>query len=115
MSTNFSNTQQNKLNPYLVKEIMEAAPQQLLIKVYDFAILNCQRQDLVKTNNALQELINSLRFDTEEMNNISTGLLRLYQYCQDQMRKKNYTVVYKILTELRDTWTSAFKLIKVAA
>ncbi len=100
----------NKLNPYLVKEIMEATPQQLLIKIYDFAILNCQRKNLAKTNQALQELINSLKWEGEAVANVSAGLFKLYQYCQDEMRKKNYEMVYKILTELRDSWLSIFNM-----
>lgn len=98
----------NRANEYLVKEIMEASPQQLLIKIYDFAIANCQRHELIKTNNALQELINSLNFDHPEAKEISVGLLRLYQYCQDQMRSRNYQEVYRILTELRSSWVEAF-------
>jgi len=99
----------NRVNKYIENEILEANPKQLLIKVYDFAILNCQRHDMIKTNNAIQELINSLSFETEETKNISIGLLKLYQFCQDQMRKKNYDVVYKILFELRKTWIEAFQ------
>lgn len=99
----------NRFNKYVENEILEANPKQLLIKVYDFAILNCQRHDMVKTNNAIQELINGLSFETEETKNISIGLLKLYQFCQDQMRKKNYDVVYKILSELRNTWLEAFQ------
>jgi len=45
-----------RLNQYLVKEIMDATPQQLIIKLYDFAIVNCQRQNLVKTNAAYRNL-----------------------------------------------------------
>ncbi len=105
----FTQNKSNRLNPYLVKEIMEATPQQLLIKVYDFAIVNCKKQNLVKTNNALQELINSLRFDDEAAREISVGLFRLYQFCQDQMRKNNYDIVVKILTELKESWLNAFK------
>jgi flagellar protein FliS len=101
---------QQRINQYLVKEIMDASPQQLLLKIYDFAILNCQRQDLLKTNNAIQELINSLNFEDESAREISIGLLRLYQFCQERMRKKDYDIVYKILTELRDTWRNAFNL-----
>lgn len=96
-------------NQYLAKEILEATPQQLLIKIYDFAITNCQKHDLVKTNNALQELINSLNFTDPPTKELATGLLRLYKYCQDQMRAKNYEIVHKILTELRETWLEAFK------
>ena len=101
---------QKRINQYLFKEIMEATPQQLLIKIYDFAILNCQRGNLIKTNNAIQELVNSLNFEDEAAREISIGLLRLYQFCQDQMRKKEFDIVLKILTELRDTWKKAFEL-----
>lgn len=99
----------NKVNQYLVKEILEATPQQLLLKIYDFAIANCQKHDMLRTNNALQELINSLSFEGEAVKEVSVGLLRLYKYCQDQMRAQNYDVVYKILTELRETWIDAFQ------
>jgi len=105
-----SHRQQNRLNPYLVKEIMEATPQQLLIKIYDFAILNCQKQNLVKTNKAIQELINGLRFDDETTKEVAIGLYKLYQFCQEQMRKQNYEIVHKILVELRETWQKAFNM-----
>ncbi len=108
-SSPFTSNKQNRTNQYLIKEIMEATPQQLILKVYDFAIVNCQKQNLSKTNDALQVLINALRFDTEEMKSISTGLFRLYQYCQEEMRRKNYEIVHKILTELRETWITAIK------
>ncbi len=106
-STKYNNNK-SKLNPYLVKEIMEATPQQLLIKIYDFAITSCQKHDLYKTNAALQQLISALRFDTDEVRKVSIGFLKLYQYCQDQMRKKNYSMVLEILTELRKSWLEAF-------
>lgn len=108
---NQSSTAYKNVNQYLVKEIMEATPQQLLIRIYDFAILNCKKENLAKTNSAIQELINSLRFN-EECKEISTGLLRLYLYCQEEMRKKNYDNVLKILTELKETWVQAFKTLK---
>lgn len=102
----------SKVNKYVVNDILEATPQQLLIKVYDFAIVNCQKHNLAKTNAALQELINSLRFDDEKVKEVSIGLYKLYQYCQEEMRKQNYQVVYKILTELRESWLNAFKSLK---
>jgi flagellin-specific chaperone FliS len=99
----------NQVNAYLAKDILEASPQKLLIKIYDFAILNCKQQNLEKTNKAIQELINSLIFD-DVTREVATGFLRLYLYCQEQMRKKNYYIVLKILTELRDTWAKAFNM-----
>ncbi len=100
--------QQNRINQYLLKEIMEATPQQLLIKLYDIAIMNCQKKDLAKTTAAIQVLISALKYDNEEVAGISVGLFRLYQYCQEEMRQQNYDMVYKILTDLRETWISKF-------
>ena len=102
------NKNQNKAAKYLLKEILEANPQQIILKIYDIAIVNSKKRDLAKTNNAIQELINSLKFDDEKVKEISMGLLRLYQFCQEQMRKQNYDIVYKILTDLRETWSKAF-------
>jgi flagellar protein FliS len=102
---------QNRLNQYVMKEIMEATPQQLLIKIYDFAILNCKKMDLAKTNSAIQELMNALNFN-DQCREISTGLYKLYLFCQEEMRKKRYDNVLKILTELRESWINAFNSIK---
>ncbi len=102
------NRNRSNMNPYLVKDILEATPQQLVIKLYDLAILNCKKQEMVKTNNVIQALIDALNFEDEEAAQISTGLLRLYKYCQDQMRKGNYEIVLTVLNELRDSWLDAF-------
>lgn len=109
-NTTLAQKKSGKLNPYLVKEIMESTPQQLLIKLYDFTIASCQRHNLEKTNAGLQELINSLKFEPKEVKEVAFGFLKLYRFCQEEMRKQNYTIVYKILTELRDEWKKAFKM-----
>lgn len=98
----------NRANTYLAKEILEATPQKLLLKVYDFAIANCKRGNTIKTNRALSELINALNFENEQAKEISTGLIRLYKFCQEEMRKENTDIVYKILTDLRETWVTIF-------
>ncbi|MCW8850075.1 MAG: flagellar protein FliS [Melioribacteraceae bacterium] len=97
----------NRANAYLTNEIMNASPQKLIMKIYDFAILQCKNENLEKTNRALTELISALRFDGDEVSEISMGLKKLYEFCQDQMRKKNYDIVLQILTDLRETWNSA--------
>jgi len=97
----------NRANAYLVNEILDASPTKLFIKIYDFAIAQCKNKNLEKTNKALMELSNALRFDNEEVSEISMGLKKLYVFCQDQMRLKNYDIVLKILTDLRDTWIKA--------
>jgi flagellar protein FliS len=98
----------NHTNTYLAKEILEATPQKLLIKVYDFAIANCKRGNMTKTNRAISELINALNFEDKRAKEISTGLIKLYQFCQEEMRKNNTDIVYKILTDLRETWITIF-------
>lgn len=108
MQTAASFQNNKRINPYLVNEIMGAKPEQLLIKIYNFAILHCQKHNMIKTNEALHALIASLNFENPAAKEISIGLFRLYQYCQEQMRKKNYSEVQRILTELRDTWQAAF-------
>jgi flagellar protein FliS len=99
----------SKINPYLTNQILSSSPEQLLIKVYDFAIVNSEKKDMIKTNTAIQELIGFLRFDDETYKDLAVSLLRLYQFCQDQARKNNYDVVTKILTELRESWLQAIQ------
>lgn len=99
----------SKINPYLANEILYATPKQLFIKTFDFAIVHSEKMDMVKTNNAIQELIGMLKFDDESFKDLSINLLRLYQYCQDQARKNNFTIVSKILTELRESWLKAIQ------
>ncbi|MBA4407422.1 flagellar protein FliS [bacterium] len=96
-----------RVNQYLTNEILDASPEQLIMKIFNFAILRCQKHDMIKTNEALQVLINSLNFEHPEAKEISVGFFRLYRYCQDQMRKQNYDIVYKTLTELKETWETA--------
>ena len=103
-----SNDIHGRANAYLTNEILDASPQKLLLKIYDFAIAQCKNKNLEKTNKALMTLITGLRFDDQESLEISIGLKRLYEFCQDQMRQQNYDIVEKILIELRATWLSAF-------
>lgn len=105
----YSANSQNNLNPYLVKEIMEANPKKLLFKVYDFAILNCQKGNMIKANEAVQVLIGALKFDDPQASQISLGLMKIYQFCQDQMRKGNFEIAFKFLSELRNEWQKILK------
>ena len=94
-------------NQYVTNDIMCAKPEELIMKIYDFAIVNSKKNNMIKTNEALQALINALNFDHPEAKEISANLLNIYLYCQDQMRKQKNDNVTKILTELRDTWRTA--------
>jgi flagellin-specific chaperone FliS len=97
----------NKINPYLATQVLQSSPEQLLIKVYDFAVVHSEKKDMIKTNTAIQELIGFLRFDDENYKDLAISLLRLYQFCQDQARKSNFSLVTKILSELRESWLQA--------
>lgn len=98
-----------RINQYISNEILSATPEQIIMRIYDFAIVNCQKHNVIKTNEALQVLINALNFDAPAAKEISIGLFRLYQFCQDQMRKKKYDVVQRVLTELKESWEQALK------
>lgn len=104
----YNNSYCNKANTYLANDILNASPEKLLIKIYDFAIVNCKKQNIEKTNKALRFLTEALKYDTPESTDISNRLSQLYDYCQDQMRLRNYDIVEKILTELRESWDSVF-------
>jgi len=77
--------------------------------MYDLAILCYQKGDYPKANRTVSELINSLNFVDEGAKEISFGLLRLYQFAQDQSRKGNLEVSIKILQDLRETWSIVFQ------
>jgi flagellar protein FliS len=94
-------------NQYIANDIMSAKPEELILKIYDFAIINSKKNDMLKTNQALQALVSALNFEHPEAREISANLLKIYLYCQDQMRKQKSENVTKILTELRDTWRTA--------
>lgn len=108
MNTMMTRGRVKRVNPYLSKDILDASPQKLLIKVYDYAITNCRKNDMLRTNKALGELINSLNFENNETKEFSLGLMSLYQFCQDQMRKGKYDIVENILLELRTSWLEIF-------
>jgi len=105
----FNNVANQRINQYLNNEILSATPEQLIMRIYDFAIVNCQKHNMIKTNDALQVLINALNFDNPAAKEVSMGLMRLYQFCQDQMRKRKYDVVQRVLTELKESWEQALK------
>ena len=81
-------------------------PVPLLIKVYDFTIMNCKKKDSVKASKGLVELMSALNFEIEE---VSLGLFRLYQYCQDKIKQEEYDETIPILEGLRDAWIDSLK------
>jgi len=97
----------NNKNNYIETEILNLSPIELILKIYDVAIVSCRKKDAEKANKAITELIASLDFDYKE---ISIPLFKLYQYCQYEIRKGNFENALEILKELRETWAKAFNL-----
>jgi len=97
----------NAFEGYKKNEIMSLSPVQMILKVYDYVLVNCKRRDLSKVNAGLTQLIAALNFDYKE---ISLGFFRLYRYCQNEARKNNFDEVHNIISELRSSWAKAFKL-----
>ena len=74
---------------------------ELIVKMYDAIILNCQNERSEKAIQALVELIAALDFSYEE---ISTRLYRLYEYCMNLVKFEKYQEAIKIIQGLRDAW-----------
>jgi hypothetical protein len=97
---------------YIEDQLSGLSPVQLLIRVYDVAIVSCVRKDRQRLRQALIELINSLNFEYRE---ISLGSFRLYNYCLRQLQVGRYDEVKRILTGLRDVWVQAEPKLRAAA
>ena len=89
---------------YVEDQLAGLSPVQLLIRVYDVAIVSCARGDRQRLRQALVELIASLNFEYRE---ISLGSFRLYNYCLRQTQMGRFDEVKTILTGLRDAWVQA--------
>ena len=91
----------NKFIDYQRNQIMSLNSLQLLIKVYDFVILNCKKGNIEKASEGIVELISALDFNHQE---ISVRLFRLYQYCLDKIKQGEFEESVKILEGLRESW-----------
>jgi flagellin-specific chaperone FliS len=102
-------TQQNagigKTNPYLSQKIMTAKPEQLISYVFDFAIVACMKKDKVKTSEALQLLVSSLRFD--ENKEIAMSFYTIYQNMLNRIYRQDFATAENMLREIRDSWNQA--------
>ena len=97
------------LHAYQKSQILSMEPVPLLIKVYDFIILNCKKQDADKASRGLVELMSALNFDHQE---IALGLFRLYQFCQDKIKQGEFEDAIPILEGLRNSWVQSLKVEK---
>ena len=81
--------------------------EKIILKMYDLFLVSCKRQDVTKMSKVLIELMGALNFEYEET---ATRLYRLYEYCQRCIFQKKFDDAYNIISELRSSWSQAFKL-----
>ncbi|MCK4295760.1 MAG: flagellar protein FliS [Candidatus Marinimicrobia bacterium] len=97
-----------KTNPYLVQKVLTASPEQLVVYIFDAAIIACGREDKMKASQAVQALINSLNFDSDR--NIAVKFFQIYHYILNKINAENFDEAKKLLDELRKTWSEAMKV-----
>jgi flagellar protein FliS len=86
---------------YREQDVMGASPMQLIVMAYDLGIRACEQHDFEKAVKTISVLRDALNFDYPE---IALGLLNLYQWCLDCIRKGDYASAAKTLRELRSAW-----------
>jgi flagellin-specific chaperone FliS len=94
-------------NAYRREHLLNLTPVQVVKKLYDTAIFSLKNKDYDLAHRAISQLIIGLNFDYEEL---ATGLLGLYMYIKECIRKNNIAEATDLLEELREAWAQAFKL-----
>jgi flagellar protein FliS len=89
---------------YRAQQVLGASPMQLILMVYDVAIVACEAQDPQRAGRAVGELIGSLNFDYKE---IASDLFRLYEYCLWEIRRGRFRDAAKVLRGLKRAWEDA--------
>jgi flagellar secretion chaperone FliS len=95
------------VSDYLRNEVMSLSPTEIILRIYDFAIINLKKGEGQKAMRAITELIVSLNFEYKD---ISLGFFRLYLYCRDQIIHGNLNNALVIMEGLRESWAEAFNL-----
>ncbi len=94
------------ISQYRKMDVEGRQPIRLVVMAYDLAILSCERQDFEKAVKSVQALQNALDFDYPEA---AGGLLAIYQWVMECLRKKDYDGAKNILLELRQAWAQVEK------
>ena len=101
---------QNAHGAYKAQEIATARAEKLILVLYDYAIKACHLRNQEQASRALAQLIDSLNFEHQE---VATGLFKLYVYLIETVKKEQFEVALRILKELRETWNSVVKDIRI--
>jgi len=99
------------INQYKKNDVEGASPIRLVVMAYDLAILSCEKQDTGKAINAVEALRKALDFDYPEA---AGGLLALYQWILDCLRKRDFNSAKSILLDLREAWHSVERKLNTA-
>lgn len=91
---------------YYSSQVLGASPMQLILMIYEIAIVACGRRDMDRARRAVCELIAALNFDYDE---IAVPLLRLYEYCLHQIAIGSCDEASKILRGLKEAWEEALQ------
>jgi len=97
-------SQSKQSNPYLVQKVMTASPEQLVIYVFDAAILACSRNDKAKAIQAMQVLIDALKFDYHE---IATSFYNSYRGIITLLTRSDFETAKKLIVDVKGTWERA--------
>jgi flagellin-specific chaperone FliS len=94
-------------NAYRREHLLNLTPVQVIKKLYDTAIFACKKKDYSLAHRAISQLILGLNFEYEEL---AGGLMSLYLYTKECIRKGQTTEAIEVLEELRSAWVQAFNL-----
>ncbi len=91
---------------YRGQQVLSASPTQLLLMVYEQAVVQCEAQDAQRASRAITELIGALNFDAGE---VAVDFFRLYEYCLWEIRKRHFADAAHILRRLKTAWEEALQ------
>lgn len=111
LSSSYNYAAQTGFEQYKTNEILTATPERLIIFLYDQAIKGCKLEDADLVSKALIELIDSLNFKYADM---ASRLFRLYEFSLEMVRKREFQLPLKVLSELRETWLTALSQLEAA-
>lgn len=94
-------------NAHRREHLLNLTPVQVIKKLYDTAIVACKKKDYDLAHRAITQLLLGLNLDCEEM---TGGLLGLYMFSKECIRKGDIAEATTVLEELRSAWIQASNL-----
>jgi len=117
-------------NAYKNQQILTAAPEDLVLMLYNGALrfikesmLALDEKNMVKSHKAnmrAQAIVDELRYTLDMQYEIAKKLSALYEYIKYRLvdsnmkkEKNGLEEAYNMITELRDTWSTAIKKMRM--